>query len=593
MEVLQSGKLGLQIPSKMAEQRRAIVKAWEKQGLLEGLKGIQKENIAILLENQAGYILNEATMDTAGSRFDTIAFPVVRRVFQRAFVNEIVSVQPIALPTGKLFYLDVRVSYGEDDSSPNMDKTLQNNISREEQMRKTSAQKVAPYSQALGSQGPKFADSSAYERFYDNYGWDLSLGKIIMNDDDIYHYGDDGVLNNVASILAQNNGVIPVTFSLSNNFVPNSPTETTLEFVITQVNGDANLTGTNVYIVYDPAGSTNNDPELTTEIIQLGVPIPYYSQIQRWGRSLIEKTNNGYEAHVVLDFLRNIDGQPPFSPDNFKVKYWSNNNWELEELGEILVKPRFVLFENLEGKTYMGEVTIRFSSVTVEAQIRKLRTHWTPEVAQDIEAYLSIDLEAEYAALLSEQIAAEIDREVITDLLRGAAFRAVWDYNGLQQGFFYGTQKDWNQTLITRINEINAQIKKATLLGGANFIVCSAEASAIFDDLDYFHVIDNDKFNDNDKFSLGIERIGQLGNRYVVYSDAYMPAPFVLVGRKGNTFFETGYIYAPFIPLMLTDVITDPNDFTKRRGIMTRYAKVMVNNRFYGVIYIKNIRKYV
>jgi hypothetical protein len=240
----------------------------------------------------------------------------------------------------------------------------------------------------------------------------------------------------------------------------------------------------------------------------------------------------------------------------------------------------------------MSELTLRFSSVTVVTETRKMRAHWTPELAQDLEAYHSIDAEAELTALLSEEVAAEIDREIIIDLIQGAMFRSRWDYAGLANNTsFFGTQKDWNQTLVTRINEVSAQIHKATLRGGANWVICSAEAGAVFDDLEYFHV-DGSASAESEKYNLGVEKIGSLGNRYVVYKDPYLPSSIVLLGHKGNTFLEAGYIYAPYIPLQLTATIYDPNDFTPRKGIMTRYGKKMVNNRFYGVIYLDNLNTY-
>jgi hypothetical protein len=261
-------------------------------------------------------------------------------------------------------------------------------------------------------------------------------------------------------------------------------------------------------------------------------------------------------------------------------------------LDSVWCVPVYEYYADLEANSSMGELTIRFSSVTVNATTRKMRAHWTPELAQDLEAYHSIDAEAELTALLSEEVAAEIDREIIRDLITQAMFETRWDYAGLANSSnFFGTQKDWNQTLITRINEISAQIHKATLRGGANWIICSAEAGAIFDDLEYFHV-DSSASPETEKYNLGIEKIGNLGNRYMVYKDPYMPSNIVLLGHKGNSFLEAGYVYAPYIPLQLTSVITDSNDFTPRKGLMTRYAKKMINNRFYGVIRLDNINTY-
>ena len=310
--------------------------------------------------------------------------------------------------------------------------------------------------------------------------------------------------------------------------------------------------------------------------------VPFYNQIQGYANDIFHSG----QADVVFDLRPAGVYGADFNPALL------NNGTLFGAAFNIGITPTYEIFNDLEGKSEMGEITIRFSSVTVNTETRKLRAHWTPELAQDLEAYHSIDAEAELTALLSEHIAAEIDREIIIDLINEAPFRARWDYKGLSNNAnFFGTQKDWNQTLITRVNELSAQIHKSTLRGGANWIVCSAEAGAIFDDLEYFHV-DGSAQPESEKYNLGVEKIGNLGSRYVVYKDPYLPAPIVLLGHKGNTFLEAGYIYAPYIPLQLTQTIYDANDFTPRKGIMTRYAKKMVNNRFYGVIYIDNINTY-
>ena len=207
-------------------------------------------------------------------------------------------------------------------------------------------------------------------------------------------------------------------------------------------------------------------------------------------------------------------------------------------------------------------------------------------------AFHNIDAEAELTALLSEQVAAEIDREILRDLRKGAAWQLRWDYNGykrLPQSNAY-TQKDWNQTLITAINQISAQIHKSTLRGGANFIVVSSEVSAIFDDLEYFHVSNASPEQDN--YNMGIERVGSLSGRYTVYRDPYAPANSVLVGHKGKSLLDTGYIYAPYVPLQLTPTMYNPFNFVPVKGIMTRYAKKFVNNRFYGQVSVDGIRTF-
>lgn len=535
-ELLNSGKFGLTNLRTLAEQRQVIAKNWEQSGLLEGLGKSQKSNVAQLLENQASYLLNEVTLDAAAGRFDTVAFPMVRRIFSRLLANEIVSVQPLALPSGLLFYMDARIS----------------------------SDKVAPYNLANGQAGPQFNTSSAYERFYNNNGSDASFGTGFTV--------SGGIATGTGAVSSQTglqvgftsgstgfeNGLYPHTFTAGTDF-NTSTSQSSASFV---VNAATDVVYNGVTII--PAGS----------------PIPFYSQIQTYGQDQFPLSAAGAPlVRVVLDLrpagIYGLD----FNAGAFGGATISGN-------------ASYKVYNKLEAQPAMSELTLRFSSVTVVTETRKMRAHWTPELAQDLEAYHSIDAEAELTALLSEEVAAEIDREIIVDLIQGAMFRARWDYAGLANNTsFFGTQKDWNQTLVTRINEVSAQIHKATLRGGANWVVCSAEAGAVFDDLEYFHV-DGSASAESEKYNLGIEKIGSLGNRYVVYKDPYLPSNLVLLGHKGNTFLEAGYIYAPYIPLQLTATIYDPNDFTPRKGIITRYGKKMVNNRFYGVIYLDNLNTY-
>ena len=512
-ELLNSGQVGLTTLRNLSEQRKTIIKNWENSGLLEGLNTGKKQNIAQLLENQASHMLNEVTLDSSAGRFDTVAFPMVRRIFSRLLANEIVSVQPLALPSGLLFYMDARVS----------------------------TDKVAPQNTANNQAGPTFSTNSAYERFYDNRGYDASFGTATTA------YGTQYTVGSANTTT----GLIEQTVALG------------ASFDVSKQQSSASLTMSAVTaVVYN--GST---------VVAAGGNIKYYSSLQKWGADQFASQ----QAGIVLDVR----------PAGI---YGSSFNYAL--LQNFTFVPTYQVYNDLEAKSEMSELTIRFSSVTVNTITRKMRAHWTPELAQDLEAYHSIDAEAELTALLSEEIAAEIDREIIRDLVQGAMFEARWDYAGLKNNAnFFGTQKDWNQTLITRINELSAQIHKATLRGGANWIICSAEAGAIFDDLEYFHV-DSSASPETEKYNLGVEKIGNLGNRYVVYKDPYMPAQIVLLGHKGNTFLEAGYVYAPYIPLQLTATIYDPNDFTPRKGIMTRYAKKMINNRFYGVIILDNLNTY-
>ncbi len=555
-ELLNSGKVGLTVFKNLAEQRKAIVDSWSDSGLLdEGydvngapirMKGVKAANVAQLLENQAAAMLNEVTLDTSAGRFDTVAFPIVRRVFSRLLANEIVSVQPLALPSGLLFYMDARVSYnGEDTKFEATPPGITNGTGTRDI--------VAPKNTANGNVGPNFADTTAYERFYNNQGFDMSFG---------------------TGFTVTETQLAPTADLFAGGLLNTATTLTSMDTSKQQSSGSLRFSAT-TDIYY--SGANGN-----TLVVAAGGNIPFYSSVQTWAQ---DQYADGV-ARIVLDL------RPAGVYGSDFDASMLNDGTNFGSAFPVTFLPAYEIYNDLEAKSEMAELTIRFSSVTVNTVTRKLRAHWTPELAQDLEAYHSIDAEAELTALLSEHVAAEIDREVIIDLINGAPFRARWDYNGLSSNAnFFGTQKDWNQTLITRINELSAQIHKATLRGGANWIVCSAEAGAIFDDLEYFHV-DGSAAPESEKYNLGVEKIGNLGSRYVVYKDPYLPANIVLLGHKGNTFLEAGYIYAPYIPLQLTQTITDPNDFTPRKGIMTRYAKKMVNNRFYGVVYIDNINTY-
>jgi hypothetical protein len=247
-------------------------------------------------------------------------------------------------------------------------------------------------------------------------------------------------------------------------------------------------------------------------------------------------------------------------------------------------------YASLELETEMGEVSFRLDEVVVSVEERKLRATWSPELAQDVSAFHNIDAEAELTAMLSEQVAAEIDREILRDLRKAAAWQLRWDYNGWRKASSAAspyTQKEWNQTLITKLNQISAQIHKSTLRGGANFIVVSSEISAIFDDLEYFHVSDANP--EQDQYNMGIERIGSLSGRYQVYRDPYAPAYSIIIGHKGKSLLDTGYIYAPYVPLQLTPTMYNPFNFAPVKGIMTRYAKKVVNNRFYGHLRVDGV----
>ncbi|MFW6273099.1 MAG: hypothetical protein ACOC2U_04910 [bacterium] len=549
-ESTEVGNIGLK---QLREQRELTTNRWDKIGLLEGLSGNVKENCAQLFENQLSHMINEQSDSSNSGQFETVAFPVIRRVFAKLLANDIVSVQALNLPIGRLYFINPKTSVRVQDGD---------NTDVDGNMHTSPDGAYGNAAQKSGNEKTRFADRSLYDSFYateyNDEGeslFDRSKGSVEIvtttPNVDSFDIGDDKTVGmTITGFTHTSDGRLIGPAGL--------PMDTESFLAGLKVTADVDLVAPAGYTDYSiPSGST----------------IPYNVRVQKYGQGIVNKDG---ELDIIVDLrYPGADGYQPLSASTtptFEVTYKT--------------------YDDLEEDSRMAEVTFQLDQVTVSVETRKMRAMWTPELAQDVSAFHNIDAEAELTALLSEQMAAEIDREILRDLRRGAAWTLRWDYNGLrnQTSTYYGTQKDWNQTLITKINQISAQIHKATLRGGASWIVVSPEVSAVFDDLEYFHV--SNAAPDQDKYNMGIEKIGTLSGRYIVYRDPYAPANTVLIGHKGQSILETGYIYAPYVPMQLTPVMYNPADFTPIRGIMTRYAKKMVLNRYYGRIFCDGLQTF-
>jgi Major capsid protein Gp23 len=541
------GNIGLK---QLREQREIITNRWDKIGLLEGLDGNVRENCAQLFENQLSQMINESTDSANSGQFETVAFPVIRRVFAKLLANDIVSVQALNLPIGKLYYINPKASERV-ELSPNQ----YNNTSPDGAY--SNAAELAP------SARTQFEDRSLYDAFYaSEYNeegtslFDRSKGNITVVTGGTTHaawsVGEKQILLSLSGFTVDFQGKLIGPAGV--------PIDTESFLASLKIISDADF---------------NAPAPYTDESIAAGNSLPFNVRVQKYGQAIVNKETGVIEIYADITYA-GADGYQALSASSSAATF----NYS------------YRVYSDLEEDSRMAEVTFTLDDVTVSVESRKMRAQWTPELAQDVSAFHNIDAEAELTALLSEQMAAEIDREILRDLRRGAAWTLRWDYNGLrkQSTSYYGTQKDWNQTLITKINQISAQIHKSTLRGGASWIVVSPEVSAVCDDLEYFHV--SNAGPEQDKYNMGIEKIGTLSGRYQVYRDPYAPANTVLIGHKGNSILETGYIYAPYVPMQLTPVMYNPFDFTPVRGIMTRYAKKMVLNRYYGRIYCDGLQTF-
>ena len=569
-EILNSGKVGQEY-RQLREQRELITEKWNQFGLLDGLDGHMAENIAQLYENQASYLINESTDATSSGSFETVAFPIIRRVFQKLLANEIVSVQAMNMPIGRLYFINPKISVRTNGAHSPFDGVFSN--------------AAANYnSSGVKTGGTGYQTTSLYDSFYnqgsdfDDIGglFDRTKGRISVGTAGVQVLsGTVGTTNGSQRALVRLSGFSYTTEGKLQGPV-GSPVDTESFLMSLKVTATSALTSR-------ADGST---------VIGAGSPIPFRIPMQAYAKEIVQRGTTYIDIQLVLDSP--LSGGTVFGTDPYAAATATARG--LQSVGAFTtatLQATWNTYSSLEEDAEIPQVTFTFDFIDVSVEKRMLGATFTPELQQDVNAFHSIDVEAELTALLSEVVSGEIDREILRDLRKSASHVEVFDYSAFDRRFnnvgagFAITRKDYNQELITKMNQISARIMKFTLRGGANWVVCSPEVAAVLNDLEYFHA--SDASAEETKFSLGIEKVGSIANRYTVYVDAYAPAGVVLMGHKGDSIFHAGYIYAPYVPLMLMPKTINPADFKPVMGIMTRYAKKVVNNRFYGKVLVQNL----
>lgn len=599
--LLKSGEVGNIGLKQMKLVREQTIEKWDRMGFLEGLDGHTKDNVAQLFENQASFLINEATATDSAGSFETVVFPIIRRVFSKLLANEIVSVQALNMPIGRIFYFVPKISqrvdlgggvYGHSNpfGYPNPGTGAQDNTTFQSQNLYDSY-----YESANGLDNNSLFDRSkgAYQEFTTGTLKTVSLATLSAG---------TTVFTTVVSTGCTRYVTLEVTGFTSGGagriIGPNGNEMDSEEFL-------ASFQVLSSNAIFCCTGSTGGVGSGAGSSLQYAASAPLEFRIvtQKYARQIVDywkQATGTLGGQTVASSAQDVctpNGLMYVEVDLSCPACVSCDSVDGYTGGFVPNGTSFTAkwrqYRELEFEAALGEVSFELDSVTISVTERKLRAQWSPEMAQDVSAFHNIDAEAELTAILSEEIAAEIDREILRDLRKAAAWKLRWDWNGWKR-FAAGqapyTQKDWNQTLITTINQISAQIFKSTLRGGANWIVCSAEISAIFDDLQYFHVSNANP--EEDQYNMGIEKIGTLQGRYKVYRDPYFPANKILIGHKGSSMLDTGYVYAPYVPLQLTPTMYNPFTFAPIKGIMTRYATKVLNNRFYGVITVDGVRTF-
>ncbi len=609
----------------MGTERKRLVEKWTKTGLLRGLDGHRREDMAQLLENQAAQVLRESNaLSTGGGAltssgqvqgFATIAFPIVRRVFGGLVSNELVSVQPMSLPAGLIFYLDY--TYGSNNGG-DAGFTLSNSAT---QGTYTRGQSIYTNPVGKGIQSGSLQAGGMYDLVGSGYSKVHQQTSAISQSND--NIGAFTGANNAWSVGGRVQTATSFTGSNA-RFVSFDP----------QIEADLSQNVLDYTFLHVPVSQftsnlANGDILAIDQISVFGLGAGNGGGTTAWGASYQGGTGvlnlrrhnkrgtwdgttftpdglNGDHVQFVLRLTNG--GAVPSGTSNLKVTASMALIDKLSVDGTTAATLTIPTFETDFGSTpsaAIPEIDIKIESIAITAESRKLRARWSPELAQDLNAYHSLDAEVELTQILSQQIALEIDREVLVELLTQASganlfwSRAPGKFVNKLTGdpvtlasslsigpAFTGTVREWYETLVETIIDVANTIHRKTLRGAANFVVCGPDVATILEASSLYRskiAIDGDG-QAASVFSIGCEPVGTLTNRFTVYKDPYFPRSKVLVGFKGGSYLETGYVYAPYVPLIVTQTIYAPDDFSPRRGVMTRYGKKMVRSDFYGTV---------
>ena len=524
--------------SVMLAETRQLKGKWAKTGLLEGLKERDQHSMAVLLENQAKQLLDEATQTGTSAHSEEwsgVALPLVRRIFGEIASKEFVSVQPMNLPSGLIFYLDFKYGSSQGGNGQYAGKSLFGGTN------------------VTGSATNFGRTNAAVNGLYGEgrYTYSVNDGAVTNVSASAFasaSWADVGFDNNYSASVAANQ-IVKVTLPVA-SISATADTNAVRAFNIADALVVSNVNQFNYY-------------NSTSSTVVFFVSMSKSDQLAFAGGAVdsIDYSN------VPTDYARG-DFEDKTAPSA------GNTTTALD----------------------IPEIDLELKSEAIVAKTRKLKAVWTPELAQDLNAYHSIDAEAELTSMLSDYISLEIDLEILDMLKSNALTTDYWsatvgeEYNngvwtGGQSSMAY-QKSTWFQTLGIKLNKVSNKIHQLTLRGGANFVVASPDVCTILESIPGF-MVNADK--DAMQFAAGVSQVGALSNRYTVYKNPYMTSNEILMGYRGNNFLETGAVYAPYVPLIMTPLVYDPQNFTPRRGVMTRYAKKMVRSEYYGKIYIKDL----
>lgn len=610
-------------------ERKKLTEKWSRTGLLKGLDETMRENMAQLLENQAAQIIREganaignggASMTSTGNinGFSNIAFPIVRRVFGALVANELVSIQPMSLPSGLIFYLDY--TYGSNvggEAGLQLDPASTAETYQRGQSLYNNPAGKGVRSGSLGAGGMYDLVNVGYSRVHTGShslsGSSLDIGAW-TGTGEVWAAG--GVVRTEDDLSGSNVRFISFDPQLS---VDLAESKVNFCFVHLDVASMAALIPAGDFLSAEQIAvtkfATNNGAIEWGEAYQSGKGVfnlRRHNKRGNWnGSTFTPDPLNGSHIQLVVRLTAPAGAVPAMATPVSRFSMAIADSLQAgDSVGSTLTIPSFESDFGTAPSPTIPEIDIKIESIPITATTRKLRARWSPELAQDLNAYHSMDAEVELTSILSQQVALEIDREILNDLVVQAnGANMYWSRapgrfvnkltgvgvnlaNSLAIGpNFTGTVREWYETLIETIIDVGNTIHRKTLRGSANFIVVGPDVATILESSVCYKAkltIDS-QGQVSSPFSIGCEQIGTLSNRFTVYKDPYFPRNKILVGYKGGSYLETGYVYAPYVPLIVTPTIFAPEDFTPRKGVMTRYGKKMIRTDFYGTVTVTDL----
>jgi len=562
--------------AKLMEETRGLQNKWDKTGLLEGVAGVEKAHMSILLENQAKQLLDEASTTGTSANSEQwagVALPLVRRVFAEIAAKEFVSVQPMNLPSGLIFYLDFK--YGNNGLGHTAGDSLFGGNNKK--LGSTDEAVKGLYGQGSFAYSERSASSNGGAS--SNGIFTVASASLSETQFELLNTGSNGLVKGVYKLTIDIDENTQATAVAGNGYMYNVDLNAVRSFQANNAAGAA-YTMLNTYAYADNTGSLAN---------------PYY-RVHLFVSQSSAAATPATTGSVIYTIQPTDDTRGDFEDG--------------KTAGEGSGDSAFTETQAIGADINIPEVNLELKSEPIVAKTRKLKAVWTPELAQDLNAYHSIDAEAELTALLSEYVSMEIDLEIL-DMLNESVLGSTTEAWSAQIGTEYTksvnsttgrasftrnidaspnrtayVKQTWFQTLGNKIQKVSNKIHQLTLRGGANFLVCSPDVATILESIPGY-VVNTD--GDQAKFAMGVSRVGSFASRFQVYKNPYMTDNAILVGFRGSNFLETGAVYAPYIPLIQTPLVYDPTNFTPRRGVMTRYAKKVVRPEFYGKVLISDL----